>query len=646
MRGDASRSEAIIFMDAKKISSKDMIRYLRSWMTPRRGPKHPHGIDPWIFWGAATIAIAFVAWGIFATESLGSFAQSALDFTINKFGWLFVMAASAFVIFIVAIAFSRFGRIPLGKDGEKPRFKTRSWIAMMFSAGMGIGLMFYGVAEPLFFYMAPPPNTVDPESARAAATALGTAAFHWTIYPWAMYAIVGLGSAYGAFRLGRSQLFSSMFAGLFGPRVVHGAGGRFINILAVIATLFGSACSLGLGALQVGGGLQSAGLVDGLTSAGTVAIIAVLTACFLASAVSGLERGIQLLSNTNMFLAIALAVIVFVAGPMLFVLNLLPNTLGTFIQQLPQMAGRTAASGGADVAAWMSSWTIFYWAWWISWTPFVGLFIGRISRGRTVRGFVAGALLVPSIASTLWFAVFGGGAIGLQQRAEASGRNSLVKPFEAGKDIDFNSIFFTFLEHLPLPSWLIIALIVLTIILIAIFFVTGADSASIVMAGLSENGAAHPSGKNVAFWGLATGSVASIMLLAGGNQADAALQGLKNITIVTALPFVIVLLILCLSIWVDLRRDPLIVTSRLANQLLEESVAEGVMRHDGEPFRLGTRGVPADHETPALAPAHVNVPVAIAAPVDPETSHVDDGLAAVQEFVASLPEEDQPESTA
>lgn len=224
-------------MDANEITTKDMIRYLRSWMKPRRRPRHPQGIDPWIFWGAAIIAIAFVAWGLFNTAGLGAFANEALSFTIDKFGWLFVVAATAFVLFVIVIAASRFGRIPLGKDGEAPRFKTASWISMMFAAGMGIGLMFYGVAEPLYFYMAPPPNTVDPESARAAATALGTAAFHWTVYPWAMYAVVGLGSAYGAYRLGRSQLFSSMFVGIFGPRVVNGIGGRFINILAVIATL-------------------------------------------------------------------------------------------------------------------------------------------------------------------------------------------------------------------------------------------------------------------------------------------------------------------------------------------------------------------------------------------------------------------------
>ncbi len=354
-------------------------------------------------------------------------------------------------------------------------------------------------------------------------SAMGTTLFHWTLYPWAMYAIVGLGMAYGTYRLGRAQLFSAMFAPIFGERVSEGVGGRIINILAIIATLFGSACSLGLGALQIGGGIESTGILSDVGSPPVlVLIIAVLTACFVASAVSGIERGIQWLSNTNMVLAVVLALIVFIGGPTLFILNVIPNAVGGFIADLPpQMASRTAAAGDQTLSEWMGTWTIFYWAWWVSWSPFVGLFIGRISRGRTIRQFVVGGvLLVPSIVSLIWFSIFGGGAIGVQERAEAAQDEGamLSRIVDGAPDIDFDLILFKMLESLPVPGVVTLILMVLAVILIAIFFVTGADSASIVMGGLSERGAEDPTKKSVVFWGgVATGAVAAIMLLAGGR---------------------------------------------------------------------------------------------------------------------------------
>lgn len=517
-------------------------------------------------------------------------ATSALNGVMGNFGWLYVIAATVFTVFVIVVAFSRFGRIPLGRDGEEPQFKTASWISMMFSTGMGIGLVFYGVGEPLFFYMSPPPGTVEGQTPEAMTTAMGTTLFHWTLYPWAMYAIVGLGMAYGTFRLGRSQLFSSMFASLFGERISESIGGRVINILAILATLFGSACSLGLGALQIGGGIESVGIMSDVSSPALVIIIAILTACFVASAVSGVERGIQYLSNINMVLAVLLALIVFIGGPTLFILNVIPNAVGGYIGDLPEMASRTAASGDESLSEWMSSWTVFYWAWWVSWCPFVGLFIGRISRGRTIRQFVVGVLLVPSVVSLLWFSVFGGGAIGIQERAEKSEDTSamLSQIVDGAPDINFDLILFDTLQALPLPGVIIGALMVLAVVLIAIFFVTGADSASIVMGGLSEKGAQEPTRKVVVFWGVATGAVAAIMLLAGGNDPAAALNGLKNITIVSSLPFVIVMLLLCVAIWKDLSKDPLMIRNRLARHILEDSVETAIGRHDGEPFELRT----------------------------------------------------------
>ena len=575
-------------------SFEDLVGELHSARQRRPKKYSVSGTDYWVFGIAGALALAFIVWGFVTPEGLGKASDVALDWVITNTGWLFVIAASVFALFVIVVAAKNFGRIPLGKDDEKPQFSTVSWISMMFATGMGIGLVFYGVGEPLFFYMSPPPGTVEGSTDAALSTAMGTTLFHWTLFPWAMYAIVGLGMAYGSFRLGRPQLFSSMFSSIFGERIVHGWGGRTINILAIIATLFGSACSLGLGALQIGGGIQSAGIMEKVGSGVLVVIIAILTALFVASAVSGIERGIQWLSNINMVLAVILALIVFIGGPTLFILNVIPNAVGSFIGDLPEMASRTAASGDSTMSSWLSSWTVFYWAWWISWSPFVGLFIARISRGRTIRQFVTGVLLVPSAVTLIWFSIFGGGAIGLQERAERAGNTGdmLTKMADGAPDINFDLILFGLLDKLPVSGWIATVLMVVTVLLIAIFFVTGADSASIVMGALSERGAEEPTKKSVVFWGVATGAVAAVMLLAGGDHPAEALNGLKNITIVSALPFVIVMLLLCVALWKDLSRDPLILRGKVARTVLEQSVTQGVDRHEGSQFSLMTTEIP------------------------------------------------------
>lgn len=578
---------------------RHMIDRLRSSLT-RQAPQPREGMDKVVFGVASILTIGFVAWGFLGTHSLSRVSSAALDGTIRNFGWLFVVSASLFVVFVIFIAMSRFGQIPLGGDAEEPEYRTSSWISMMFATGMGIGLIFYGVGEPLWFYMSPPPGTVDAQTAEAAATAMGTALFHWTIYPWAMYALVGLGMAYSTYRLGRSQLFSAMFTSLFGRAAVDGIGGRIINILAIVATLFGSACSLGLGALQIGGGLAAANLVDRVGSGLLVGIIAVLTACFVASAISGIERGIQWLSNINMVLAVLLAIIVFLGGPTLFILNIIPSAVGDFISELPEMASRTSAVGDEDMATWLATWTVFYWAWWISWTPFVGMFIARISRGRTVRQFVTGVMFIPSVVSLIWFAIFGGGAIGLQERAERAQNvaGMLVHGDGENTDLDFDKILFQLLDALPVPHVVLIILMALAVVLVAIFFVTGADSASIVMGGLSENGAEEPSRFTVVFWGVATGAVSAAMLLAGGDAPAEVLTGLRNITIVSALPFVIVMLLLCVSIYKDLSNDPLLLRHQLASQVLVDSVTTATEVH-GDAEGIGL------HASPIASPAEI-----------------------------------------
>ncbi|ALV41358.1 choline transporter [Pseudarthrobacter sulfonivorans] len=555
---------------------------------------HSLTLDKVTFGITGAIAIAFVIWGFAGRDSLASSSTVALNWVMEYTGWLFMVLASLFVVFVLWLALGKFGNIPLGKDGEKPEFRTVSWVAMMFAAGMGIGLMFYGVAEPLYHYISPPPGTVDGRTPAAIQTAMATSIFHWTLHPWAMYAVVGIAMAYGTYRLGRRQLVSAAFTSLFGIRMVEGPLGKFINILAIFATLFGTAASLGLGALQIGSGMTSNGWFGEVGTPVLVGIVAVLTFCFVASAVSGISRGIQWLSNINMVLAVVLALIVFIAGPTLFILNLIPSAVGDYARDLAEMSSRTEAVGDEALRSWMTSWTIFYWAWWISWTPFVGMFIARISRGRTIRQFVTGVLLVPSVVSVIWFGIFGGAAFHVQQEADKAGTPGLVTTADGVSSVNFDGALFDLVKNLGMPGWLTAGVIVLAMVLVAIFFVTGADAASIVMGSLSSNGAEHPRRGVVIFWGSLTGAVAAVMLLAGGDEPSEALAGLQRITIVAALPFILVMLLLCFALAKDLRRDPLSLRRRLATSVVERAIRTGVEQHGGVQFDLVTKHECAD----------------------------------------------------
>lgn len=548
-------------------------------------PPTKGSLDRVVFGVTALLALAFVAWGVIDHKNLKSVSDTMQSWVITNTGWLFVLVATSFVIYVIWLAVSRYGKIPLGDDGERPEFRTVSWIAMMFSAGMGIGLMFWGVAEPLSHFVEPVPGTDEAGSQEAAEAAMATTLFHWTLHPWAIYAVAGLAIAYSTFRKGRSQLISSVFRPLLGKRRTQGAGGRAIDMMAIFATLFGSAASLGMGALQVGAGIDFNGWAS-IGKIGLVAVISGLTVAFIISAVSGIERGIQWLSNINMVLALVIAVFVFVFGPTLVMLNYVPTALGDYIGSMPAMASRTGASGGAEMEAWLSTWTIFYWAWWIAWTPFVGMFIARISRGRTIRQFVSGVLLVPSIVSLLWFVVFGGAAIEQQKDT-----GDLTEP--DGK-VSEDLALFHLLDHYPIAS----ITVVLVMILVGIFFVSGADAASIVMGTLSERGSIEPSKLTVVFWGVATGAVAAIMLLIasgdGGELSDA-LSGLEALTTVVALPFMVVMGMMCVSLYRDLRTDPIILREDRAVELVEGAVMQGTERHDGE-FELVTEAVVVEPE--------------------------------------------------
>ena len=554
-----------------------------------RSTETPAKLDKVLFGVTGALAIAFILWGFYGRESLATTSQTALDWVMEHTGWMFVLLSSFFVVYVIWLAVGRFGNIPLGKDDEEPEFKTLSWISMMFAAGMGIGLMFYGVAEPLFHYVSPPPGTVDGQTPEALRTAMSTSVFHWGLHPWAMYAIVGIAMAYGSYRLGRKQVISSAFTSLFGGARVDGPLGKILNIFAIFATLFGTAASLGLGALQIGSGLESNGMIGTVGTSILVGIVAVLTACFVASALSGVSKGIQWLSNINMGLALLLAVIVFIVGPTLFILNVIPSAIADYAGNLAEMASRTEAVGDESMRDWLSSWTVFYWAWWLSWTPFVGMFIARISRGRTIRQFVTGVLLVPFSVTILWFSIFGGSAIGTLQTAAPGEADALVAA--AGTD----GALFELFALLPMPNVIAAAVGILAMLLVAIFFITGADSASLVMASLSSNGSEKPARTVVIFWGVLTGAVAAVMLLAGGDDPSAALAALQRITIVAALPFAIVMLLMTIALARDLARDPMALRRQLTKSVVERAIAAGVDEHGGATFDLATQ----EHDTTA-----------------------------------------------
>ncbi len=404
---------------------------------------------------------------------------------------------------------------------------------MMFATGMGIGLMFYGVAEPLTHLNTPPMGMAEPGTPEAAQLSMEYTFFHWGFHPWAMYAVIGLSIAYFAYRKGRGNLISSTFFPLIGNRAAGGPG-KAIDIIAIFATLFGSATSLGLGALQITGGIDDVFGRGGGDKTLAVVVIAFLTLCFVASAASGIDRGIKWLSNTNAVAAGLLVLFLFVVGPTLFILGTFTESIGGYLTQLPSMSFRTGVFEGA---AWLNGWTIFYWAWWISWTPFVGMFIARISKGRTIRQFVTYVIAVPSLVSFVWFSILGGSAFNLQ----FSGVN-----MPAALDAGIENALFATLREFPLAS----ITVALAVFLVAIFYVTGADSASIVMSMLSESGTETPRRGLVVFWGVATGAVAGVLLWTGG------LAALQTLVIIVAAPFLLILLAMCFSLMKELRNEP------------------------------------------------------------------------------------------
>lgn len=482
---------------------------------------------------ALALTIAVVVWGLGFPENFSHTADVAFTWLLDNLGWSFVFFGTIFVIFVFVIALSKFGAIRLGAINEQPEFTTKSWIAMMFAAGMGIGLMFFGAAEPLNFYR----DGIPGHQPKEVATALAQTMFHWTLHPWSIYAIIALAIAYSTYRVGRKQLISAAFTPLIGEKNANGALGKAIDSLSVFVTIFGTASSLGVGALQIRAGLKASGLVDNPGMGLIIGIVSVLTIAFLISAMSGVGRGIRMISNGNMVLASLLAIFVFVVGPTVAQLNLLPTALNTYIQNFFEMASRTGASADGTAGEWLSGWTIFYWVWWMSWSPFVGMFLARISRGRSIREFLLGVTLVPAGVSTIWFVIFGGTAIWMEQNGQSAYGEGTTE-----------EILFNVLHNLP--GGFIVGIV--AVLLLGMFFITSADSASTVMGSISQDGRVNATPWVSGLWGVATALIGLTILISGGDEA---LSNIQNVTIVVASPFLLILIGLMISTVKDLSND-------------------------------------------------------------------------------------------
>ena len=547
--------------------------------------KVKYGVDKPIRFVVGGLVVAFVLWGVIAPEQVFDASSTALDWVMRNLGWIFTALATFLMFLLIILAFSKYGKIPLGLDGEKPEFSTVSWAAMLFGAGIGIGIIFFGPFEPLSYYLSPRPGAYEAASDEAVLGAMAQAAMHWGFNAWAIYAIVGLCVAYVSFRRGRVPLMSSILMPLFGNRSSDSLPARIIDGLAIIATLFGTAATLGIGALQIGRGVE---LVSGWSTTGNAAalvIIVVLSIGTIFSAVSGVAKGIRWLSNINLVLAMALALFFFVVGPTAFLANMLPAVVIEYLDEMPQMLSANMGEG-EDMVAFLSSWTTFYWAWWVSWSPFVGVFVAKISRGRTIRQFVLGVLLIPSAIIVAAFTILGGTTIWLQRRDGDIAPDGTIDSMPAAEDI-----FFKVLDHFPGAEWMA----PIVIIMLVVFFITTADSASIVNSQLTQRGNPKPNPAVTVFWVVCMAGIAVVILLAGGRNA---LQGLQNLITVTALPFAVIIVLMCIALVRELRHDPASIRHFYEDEAVSNAIVRGV-RDYGDSFALSIEPTDGDYATGA-----------------------------------------------
>jgi choline/carnitine/betaine transport len=525
------------------------------------------GLNKVVFGITAALIVAFITWGVISPASVGTVSSAMFNWALKNLGWLLNLTMLLGVIVMAYLAFSRFGRIKLGKDDETPEFSRFAWVAMMFGAGIGVGIFFFGPSEPLSYFISPPPETVDAETPAALHRAMAQSHYHWGLFIWGLYAMVGGALAYSSYRRGRVTLISSVFRSLFGQRQTEGVPGRLVDMMAIIATLFGTAATLGLSAVQIGEGVKIVSGASEVTNTVLILIISILTLCFIISAVSGVSRGIRYLSNINITLTLGLVLFVFILGPTLFLLNLVPAGIASYLGNMMDMVSR-GLSWGDETVEFQSIWTAFYWAWWIAWTPFVGMFIARISRGRTIREFAVVTTLAPTFILILAFTVFGGTAITFHREGKEG--------FDGSASSE--NVLFSLFDNLPLGA---ITPFLLMFVL-AVFFITSADSASVVMGTLSERGNPEPRKIIVVFWGLCMMGIAVVMLLVGGETA---LTGLQNLTILVAMPFSLVLIGIAVAFIKDLRTDPAAIRNDYAKTAIQNAVVKGLEEH-GDDFEL------------------------------------------------------------
>jgi choline/glycine/proline betaine transport protein len=492
--------------------------------------------NPPVFLISGAVVLAFVVAGVLFTEATGDLAGAVQSFITTYFGWFYILAVNFFLIFVVVLMLSRYGRVRLGPDESRPEFSTWAWFAMLFTAGMGIGLVYFGVAEPVLHFTSPPVGEGGTE--QAAREAMNLTYFHWLLHPWAIYIVFGLAAAYFSFRRGLPFRPAAAFYPFLGDRI-HGPIGHLVDILAVFGTIFGLATSLGLGAQQINAGLNTLFGIPNTTGM-QIILIAVITGVAAISVVLGIHRGIRRLALINMWLAIGIALLVFLIGPTLFILGTLVSSSGYYLQNMIGTSFNmfTMNDSGSE---WQAGWTLFYWGWWISWSPFVGMFIARISRGRTLRQFVGGVLLAPVGASAIWFAIFGGGALNYISTGRGGGL----------AEADSSNALFVLLQQLPIPGIITVLASVVAIVVVVLFFATSSDSGSLVVDILTNGGDPDPLWQSRLFWAILEGAVAAVLLLVGG------LAALQTASITAGLPFAVVLLFMCYGLFKGLQEERL-----------------------------------------------------------------------------------------
>ncbi|MCR6098686.1 BCCT family transporter [Salipaludibacillus agaradhaerens] len=484
-----------------------------------------------VFIISGVIIFTLVVWGLVSPVSMETVMESLMSSMIQNFGWLYVLATAFFVGFCLFLGFGPYRHMKLGNKEDEPEYHYFTWVGMLFAAGMGVGLVFWGVAEPMSHYIAPPPG-IEAETQYAAAQGLLYGVFHWGFHPWSIYAIVALGLAFAKYRKKLPGLISSAFYPLIGEHVFKKTG-KFIDIIAIIATTVGIATSFGLSTMQVSNGFsQVFGWEDTLTI--QLIIIAVITVIFLISVVTGLNKGMRYLSVGNLSLAGLLLVIALILGPTVFILDHFTKTIGQYAGALTELTFDTNPYSSRE---WMENWTLFYWAWVISWSPFVGTFIARVSRGRTLQEFILGVLFVPTGVTILWFVTFGGTGLYYDMVEGVDLAHSIARTPESG--------FFLVLNQFPLGSVLSLA----GLLLIIIFFITSANSATYVLGVFSSNGNLNPQNYVMVVWGLLISSISAVLLTSGG------LDGLQATATVTALPFIIIMLVMTSAIYMSLHKE-------------------------------------------------------------------------------------------